>query len=171
MARHDRNICPGNGVAVIRILLLHLLFVVAPASAMQPRDAPEPILPETLMWFSPPGNPQFCASWVLGAEKDAGTYVMRVMLESGGTIPAHTHPDTRYITVLRGTLHVGFGRRADDAGMVAVPAGAGLRSTGEHAACPRGAGRRRHVPGSRHGPDGYGAGRRIGGASCRADPR
>lgn len=109
---------------MIRLLLLLLIFVVAPASAMSPRIAPAPILPETLVWFSPPGNAQLRASWVLGAEKDAGTYVMRVTLAKGGTIPTHTHPDTRYTTVLSGTLHVGFGERAHAAGMVAVPAGA-----------------------------------------------
>lgn len=85
---------------------------------------PEPILPETLTWFSPPGNPLLRAAWVLGAEKDPGTYVLRVELAKGGRIPLHTHPDTRYTTVLSGTLRVGFGKDTDDSDMVAVPAGA-----------------------------------------------
>ena len=104
--------------------MLQLLFVAAPTRAMSPPGAPTPILPGALTWFSPPGNPQLRASWVLGAEKDAGTYVMRVMLAKGGTIRTHLHPDTRYTTVLSGTLLVGFGERVEPADMVAVPAGA-----------------------------------------------
>lgn len=112
-------------IAVIRILLFHLLCATAVStSAMAQASAPQPIVPETLTWFSPPGNPLLRATWVLGAEKDRGTYVLRVALTKGGRIPAHTHPDTRYATVLSGTLHVGFGENMDDSSMVAVPAGA-----------------------------------------------
>jgi hypothetical protein len=55
-----------------------------------------PILPDSLKWFSPPNNALLKGAWVLGAEKDVGTYAFRVMLAKGGKIPVHTHPDTRY---------------------------------------------------------------------------
>ncbi len=83
----------------------------------------EPILPGTLDWFSPPGNPALEAAWVVGAEGDASLYALRVRLRPGAKIPPHTHPDARYSTVLVGTLHVGFGTVEDPAAMVAVPAG------------------------------------------------
>jgi quercetin dioxygenase-like cupin family protein len=60
---------------------------------------------------------------VLGAEKQEGTYVQRVILATGARIPPHTHPDTRYSTVLSGTLYVAFGANPADADFVAVPAG------------------------------------------------
>jgi quercetin dioxygenase-like cupin family protein len=60
---------------------------------------------------------------VLGAEKQEGTYVQRVILATGARIPPHTHPDSRYSTVLSGTLYVAFGAKPADADFVAVPAG------------------------------------------------
>jgi quercetin dioxygenase-like cupin family protein len=33
-------------------------------------------------------------------------YTQRVHLKAGGLVPPHTHPDTRYTTVLSGTLYV-----------------------------------------------------------------
>ena len=60
---------------------------------------------------------------VIGAEKDSGSYLLRVRLARGAWIPPHTHPDERSSTVLSGTLYVGFGEVADEARLVAIPAG------------------------------------------------
>jgi quercetin dioxygenase-like cupin family protein len=87
-------------------------------------DSPKPVLPETLKWGGPPQIPELKAAWVLGTEKDEGTYVLRVKLAKGGKIPVHTHPDKRYSTILSGTLYVGFGDKSDDSKMIAVPEGA-----------------------------------------------
>lgn len=86
--------------------------------------APAPILPESLRWFSPPGNPAVRGAWVLGAEHEAGAYLLRVRLAADARLPPHTHPDERHTTVLSGTLYVGFGAAFDPARVVAVPAGA-----------------------------------------------
>lgn len=85
---------------------------------------PTVILPQAAQWFSPPNNPQLRAAWLLGNEKAAASYVLRVSLAKGGKIAPHTHPDTRYSTVLSGTLYVGFGDVADEAKMQAIPSGA-----------------------------------------------
>jgi len=85
--------------------------------------APEPVLPDSFKWFSPPGNPGLAAAWVVGAEDKAAPYALRVKLSAGGRIAPHTHPDTRHSTVLAGTLYVGFGATFEEATMVAVPAG------------------------------------------------
>jgi predicted 3-demethylubiquinone-9 3-methyltransferase (glyoxalase superfamily)/quercetin dioxygenase-like cupin family protein len=103
-----------------------LLLAAAAAWGVPPGAAaagPAPILPDSLAWFSPPGNPALQGAWVLGGEKEPGAYALRVRLGEGGRIPPHTHPDERFTTVLSGTLHVGFGAVTDDAAMVAVPAG------------------------------------------------
>lgn len=86
-------------------------------------DSPRPILPDTCQWGGPPDNPKLRAAWMVGAEDRAGLYALRVSLAEGGRIPPHTHPDTRYSTVLGGTLYVGFGAVMDDALLVAVPTG------------------------------------------------
>ncbi len=85
--------------------------------------APEPILPDTLRWGSPPNLPGLQAAWVVGAEQKPGHYMLRVKLASGARIPPHTHPDERITTVLAGTVHVGFDENFHEVGGVAVPAG------------------------------------------------
>jgi quercetin dioxygenase-like cupin family protein len=83
-----------------------------------------PILPEKLQWTTPPNIPAVRTAWLVGSEQQAGSYAMRVVLASNGRIPPHSHPDTRYSTVLSGTLYVGLGTKFDAAVLVAVPAGA-----------------------------------------------
>jgi len=60
---------------------------------------------------------------MLGSEKGAGLYLLRVKLARGTHVPLHTHPDERNTTVLSGTLYVGFGKSFAEDKMVAVPAG------------------------------------------------
>jgi len=102
-------------------LLISMLLWGAVAGAQPP--APQPVLPEALAWFGPPGNPALRGAWVIGAENAPGLYVLRVRLAKGGKIAPHTHPDDRHTTVLSGTLFLGFGPTVDEAAMVAVPAG------------------------------------------------
>lgn len=104
-------------------LLPVLLLVGCGAAAWAQSTSPVPLLPESFEWFSPPGIPGLRAAWVVGAEKDSGAYLLRVRLDRGAWIPPHTHPDERSSTVLSGTLYVGFGEVADEAGLVAIPAG------------------------------------------------
>ncbi len=108
---------------VLRAFALGLLWVALGVAASDP-PAPEPIVPEALQWGGPPDNPQLRGAWVVGSESEPGLYALRVRLSEGGRIPPHTHPDTRYTTVLEGTLYVGFGSEADDARLVAISAGA-----------------------------------------------
>lgn len=104
-------------------LLLVACLLLEPVDARAQALRPLPILPDALSWFGVPNNAALKGAWVLGAEQEAGTYVLRVTLAAGGRIPPHTHPDTRYSTVLAGTLHVGFGEVAREEDMVAVPQG------------------------------------------------
>jgi quercetin dioxygenase-like cupin family protein len=82
------------------------------------------IRPEGLTWSTPPAIPDLRSAWLLGAESETGSYVIRVQLKADGKVPVHTHPDTRYSTVLSGTLYVGFGTTVNPVQMVKVPAGA-----------------------------------------------
>lgn len=108
---------------VTRSLLAATLLCSA-FCAVAETTAPQPVLPESFKWSGPPNNPLLKGAWVVGAEKESGHYAFRVTLMRGGRIPVHTHPDTRYTTVLSGTLYVGFGETDDESKMVTVPAGA-----------------------------------------------
>lgn len=104
-------------------LLLVLCSLTLVTSALE-YPAPKPILPESLKWGSPPNNKLLHGAWVIGSEAEAVPYALRVRIEEGGKIPVHIHPDSRYSTVLSGTLYVGFGEKMDESSMVAIPAGA-----------------------------------------------
>ncbi|MGC4028852.1 MAG: cupin domain-containing protein [Steroidobacteraceae bacterium] len=97
--------------------------LLATGLALAQTAAVGPLLPDQLHWVNAPGLPGVRVTWVAGAEKTPGLYGQRVILLKGTRIPPHTHPDTRYSTVLSGTLLVGFGSRADDAALVAIPPG------------------------------------------------
>ncbi|MCC6632822.1 MAG: cupin domain-containing protein [Gammaproteobacteria bacterium] len=101
-----------------------LLLMLALASTAAEAPAPIVVLPDRLTFTTPPAIPDLKTAYVLGAESQPGTYAIRVRLKAGGRVPVHTHPDTRYSTVLSGTLYVGFGATTDDMHMTAVPAGA-----------------------------------------------
>lgn len=104
----------------ILLLLLSCTFI---APSLFAQSAPVPVRPESVAWSSPPNNPLLKAAWMLGAEKQAGAYLLRVVLSEGGRIAPHTHPDARVVTVLDGTLFVAFGSRLGDADMMPVSAG------------------------------------------------
>lgn len=104
--------------------LLGIPLILAAGLAIAQIPAVQPILPESLRWTSPPDLPGLKGAWVLGSEKAHGTYVQRVELASGTRIAPHTHPDTRYSTILSGTLFVAFSERPADADFVAIPTGA-----------------------------------------------
>jgi quercetin dioxygenase-like cupin family protein len=103
---------------------LLLLLGIALASTAAEGPAIKVVLPDRLIFTSPPGIPDLKSAYVLGSESEPGAYAIRVKLKAGGRVPVHTHPDTRYSTVLSGVLYVGFGEVANDARMTAVPAGA-----------------------------------------------
>ena len=101
-----------------------LIAVVSPLAAAGQGSAPVPILPDSLHWVSPANIPGLQVAWVLGAEQQAGPYVLRVKLDKGARIPPHTHPDERNTIVLMGTIYVGFGNTFDESKLVAIPSGA-----------------------------------------------
>lgn len=101
---------------------MHALMLAALCSGFA--HAQQLIDPAHASWFTPPPLPAVKAAWLAGSEAGAAPYLLRVRLAAGGRIPPHTHPDSRYTTVLSGTLYVGFGDAMDETRAVAVPAGA-----------------------------------------------
>lgn len=108
---------------VLRCSALFCVFCATPAFA-EDVLVPHAVSPDQQTWFSPPGFTGVKGAWMLSDGKSAASYALRVRLEAGARIPPHTHPDTRYSTVLSGTLYVGFGDRFDESKLVAIPQGA-----------------------------------------------
>ena len=98
-----------------------LATMVISIPAIAQTNGPSPVLPDGLVWASPRAGVQL--AWVVGADKTAGPYILRVKLAAGALVPPHTHPDERNSTVLTGTIYVGFGDSVDKLKVVAVPVG------------------------------------------------
>lgn len=58
-----------------------------------------------------------------GSMSQAAPYTIRVHITKGGRIAPHTHPDTRFITVVAGELCYGFGDTFDENGCKLYPEG------------------------------------------------
>jgi quercetin dioxygenase-like cupin family protein len=76
---------------------------------------------DELAWVQTPTG--IHTATVIGNPGKAGLYVMRGKLPPGFKIPPHTHPDERVVTVLSGTLYLGFGDQFDEASLKALPPG------------------------------------------------
>jgi quercetin dioxygenase-like cupin family protein len=76
-----------------------------------------------------------------GDPTKAGTYVMRLAMPDGYTIPPHFHPADEHVTVLEGTFLVGMGATLNPAKFTPLPAGSfGMLPTGmQHFARAKGA--------------------------------
>jgi quercetin dioxygenase-like cupin family protein len=53
------------------------------------------------------------AATLTGSSSAAGLYTIRVRIARGGSIPPHTHPDARILTVVSGEVYYGFGETVD----------------------------------------------------------
>jgi quercetin dioxygenase-like cupin family protein len=81
--------------------------------------------PDQLQWTD--ASKQFgkgAESVVLaGDPRKKGPYVLRLKLPANAAFPAHTHPTAEVVTVLNGTIVVGFGKHTDQSKGQPLPAG------------------------------------------------
>lgn len=70
---------------------------------------------------------------ILGEETKQGLYVYRTLVPKGQRTPVHIHPDYRFVTVLSGTLLVGFTPKFDEKSMTVLPAGGAWLEPVRHA--------------------------------------
>lgn len=80
------------------------------------------VRPDALVWRDPLrlGMPM---AFVVGDPRRPGLYVLRVRFPPGSFSRPHSHRETRYITVLKGTWYMGTGAHFDPALATAMPAG------------------------------------------------
>jgi quercetin dioxygenase-like cupin family protein len=102
-----------------RVLLLALLGSIALAQA----DPLEPMrtMPSELTWQTAPNG--VARAFVVGDDKKPGMYAYFAKFPPNIKLAPHWHPDDRVVTVISGTVRVGYGERWDDAAMKDVPAG------------------------------------------------
>jgi quercetin dioxygenase-like cupin family protein len=84
---------------------------------------PAAVAPEEVAWKPDARGPGLQSAVVSGDPKQPGPYVLRVKMSQDARLPPHRHPDVRYVTVLTGVFHLGFGETFDAARLKAYPAG------------------------------------------------
>jgi quercetin dioxygenase-like cupin family protein len=81
------------------------------------------LMPADVKWKDSP-FPGVQTAVISGDPTQAGLYVVRAKYAAGSKVMPHTHPDTRYDTVLSGELYFGFGETFDASKAKLYPAGA-----------------------------------------------
>ena len=84
------------------------------------------VLPDAIRWGpASPKLPQGAQMAVLSGNPSVPgeLYVFRVKLPDGFSVPPHWHPMDENVTVLKGTMMLGFGERFDAAAFRDLPAG------------------------------------------------
>jgi quercetin dioxygenase-like cupin family protein len=97
-------------------------FMVTAAAAAIVVSAAVVVADEGGVTIQPPASVNWAATPITGPLDKPVFYTQRVRLAKGGIIPPHTHPDTRYVTVLSGELFVGRGATVNEATATRVPA-------------------------------------------------
>ena len=86
------------------------------SSAQSDQLAPTRITAAEIKWEQGgPSGVQRAA--LVGSDKKSGMYVYRVRFPAGHRVQPHFHPDERVVTVISGSLSIGFGERFDESSM------------------------------------------------------
>ena len=96
------------------------------SSAMKEHGGHVVHTPDAMKWGpAPPALPPGARSMVLhGDPSKAGeTFVVRLQFPDGFKVPPHYHPVAENVTVLKGTLLLGLGEKADAASAKSLTAG------------------------------------------------
>ena len=103
-------------LACTAALSLFMISAFAQSTALEPAR----LSPEDLKWGATPTGTQ--RANLAGDDKKAGMYAYRVRFPANFRNQPHFHPDDRIVTVMSGTLYVGFGEQFDENKMKALPA-------------------------------------------------
>lgn len=103
-------------------VILFALLTASNAHAQSDQVQPTEVLPGDVKWISTP-TPGVQLGVVHGDLQQSGLYVVRMKMAPDSKVLPHTHPDTRYVTVLSGNMYFGFGDTFDPAKMKLYPAG------------------------------------------------
>ncbi len=110
-----------NTVIFRTAIAAYFVLCVTAAHAQGEALRPMQIVPGDLVWAATPAG--FQVATIIGDQAKPGLYVARAKFPAGLRIQPHFHPDERIVTVLSGTVYVGYGEQFDEAKMKALPAG------------------------------------------------
>jgi hypothetical protein len=79
--------------------------------------------PDEIQWSQRRQSPDVFYAAIYGDPAKTGPYAFRVRAQAGHSLPPHTHPDERTVTVLSGTYWSGVGETFDESRLIAFPAG------------------------------------------------
>ena len=100
--------------------VLLVLFVATGSVQADPLTTAR-IAPDEFKWEqASTGNPR---AKLVGDDQKPGMYMYRSRFPAGAKVQPHFHPDERIVTVMSGTLYMGYGDRFDESAMKALPAG------------------------------------------------
>jgi hypothetical protein len=81
------------------------------------------LLPSDIAWEQRRSSPDVFYAGIYGDPAKPGPYAFRVRAQAGHSLPPHTHPDERTVTVLKGTYWSGVGETFDEEKLEIYPAG------------------------------------------------
>jgi quercetin dioxygenase-like cupin family protein len=107
---------------ICRIACAAALALIATAAHAQhePLKAVRITAAEMNWTTGPTGNQNVL---IAGDPKKQGMYLYRTRFPANFRNKPHYHPDERIVTVMSGTLYVGYGEQMDESSMKALPAG------------------------------------------------
>jgi quercetin dioxygenase-like cupin family protein len=96
-------------------------LLVSGASAQTEPLATTRLAPDEFKWDRTPIGGQ--RANLAGDEQKPGMYMYRVRFPANFKVQPHFHPDERVVTVMSGTLYMGYGEQFDESAMKALPTG------------------------------------------------
>jgi len=96
------------------------LFIFNGSAQAEPLRTTQ-LSPDEFKWDQTPFGGQKVT--LVGDEQKPGMYVYRVRFPANFKVQPHFHPDERVVTVMSGTLYMGYGEQFDESAMKALPAG------------------------------------------------
>ena len=106
-------------------LIVMVLVLGGVALAQTPAPTAVALTPAEMKWQSQGGlaAPGMEQINLVGDPAKPGPYTLRLKFPKGFRIEAHSHPDSREVTILSGTFATGYGEKFDAAGLKILPAG------------------------------------------------
>ena len=100
-----------------------MLGAIGQASADNESDTITIVQTDKLEWRDYPGLPGVKFIVIAGNPREAGIYVIRAKFAPHTMSKPHSHPEARYVTVLKGTWWAGVGQKFDPDSTTPIPAG------------------------------------------------
>ena len=103
----------GISAAILAATAAIVVFAQSPLSTTA-------LTPDDIDWDTSRANHR---ANIGGSNETPGLYIYRTRFPEGFRNQPHYHPDNRVVTVMSGTLHVGYGTEFDEAALKPIPAG------------------------------------------------